>query len=110
MRHGLIFPRTEDQSYGRIFPFTHPMFARIIKVEMHLAGVRMRESAQFQLNHNQATQSTVKKEQVNTIPLLTDPQTPLPAKECEIITEFQQESTQLLDQSLFQVAFRVFVL
>jgi len=62
-----------------------------------LPGVGVRQLANLQVDHDQATPSAVKEEQVDAMPLVTDPQTPLSSDEGEVAAKFQQAVFQLAD-------------
>jgi hypothetical protein len=59
---------------------------RVIQVKVHLPNVRVRERSDFQVDQNQASQSTVIKHQVNTVPSMTYPQPLLPGNKRKIAT------------------------
>src|SRR5258707_11440496 len=55
-------------------------------------------------------QTALEKEEVHTIPLASDPQTFLPSNKREIISEFQQELFQAVNESVFKSTLGVLIL
>jgi hypothetical protein len=55
----------------------------------------------FEVDHDQATQPAMKKEQIDTIPLIADPQ-PAPTRdERKVSTQLQEERFKMKDESIF---------
>ena len=54
-------------------------------------------NAQEYLNDYETSQFPVKEQQVYPIPFVTDAQTPLPAHQAEITTQFHQKGLQMAD-------------
>ncbi len=52
----------------------------------------------------------MKEHEINTVPLIADPETFLTADKGEIVAQFQQEALHVADEGLFQVKLRVFIL
>jgi hypothetical protein len=48
------------------------VLAGLVEIKVHLAGVRVREFAEFQINNHQAPQAAMKKKQVDAEPLISD--------------------------------------
>jgi len=71
------------------------MLAGVVEIEIHLAGIGMGEFPELQLHNNQRSKSTVKEEQVNSIPCRADPKAFLSRHEGEIVPELQQELFEL---------------
>lgn len=110
MRDCLIFVGAEDQADRRILFGVRPVLARVIEIEVHLSGVGVRELAELQVDYDQATKTSMKEEQIDAVPFITDAQPTLAADECEVAAQFHQEVLQLVDKRLFQVAFRILIL
>ena len=60
------------------------MFFGEFAVHVHLAHIGMVKAAEFQVDDDQAAQTTVKEEQVNPIPRLVDSQATLSAYKREV--------------------------
>jgi len=56
---------------------------------VHLARVRVSESAHFEVNDDQTAQTAMKENEVDAEPCIIQTQTPLTAKERKIIAQFQ---------------------
>ena len=69
----------------------------------------MRELADLQVDHDQAPQFAMEKQQVDAIPVLVYAQAPLASNESEVIAQFEQEVFEPMDQRGFQIRFRVLV-
>lgn len=54
-----------------------PVLARVVQVEVHLTGVRVGESAQFEVDDHEAPNAPVKEQEVHSVPGIIDSQTPL---------------------------------
>src|SRR5882724_11972592 len=70
----------------------------------------MGEFSNLQIDDDQTTKTAVKEQQVDAVPLIADPQPPLPGKEGELAAEFQEEMFQPVDQGFFQSAFGILIL
>jgi hypothetical protein len=81
------------------------MLAGVIEVEVHLASVRIAELPNFEVRNKQAPQAAMKENEVNTEPIVVDAESTLAAKEGEIITQLQQEVSEVLNERRFQVGF-----
>lgn len=95
-RHGPL--SAEYDPDWRVFPFVHPVFRRVVKIEMHLSRVSVRELFKFQVYDNEGSGFAMKEEEVNTIPFIADPQTVLSSDKCKIAAEFQQKRFELLHE------------
>ena len=91
MGNCVIFAVAEDQAHRRILLRQRPVFAGVIAVEMHLAGIGVGELAGLKVDDDQAPQLAVIEEQVDPIPCIADPKTPLAADKGEVATQFEQE-------------------
>ena len=83
---------------------------RIIEKEIQLSSVGMGEPTDLQIDVNQAAQTAVEKGEVHSMPFVPGPSPSLPGNERGIISEFQEELFQAVDQSVFQGAFGVLIL
>ena len=52
----------------------------------------------------------MKEQQIDSVPFVADPQTPLSAHETEVSAQFQEEGLQTADQRFFQIAFGILIL
>lgn len=77
---------TKDQPDRRILAILHPVFASVIEIEMHLAGVRVTELSCLQVDDEQAAQTAMEEHKVNPKPGVIDPKPLLPSKEREIVS------------------------
>ncbi|HWR92319.1 MAG TPA: hypothetical protein VN300_07820 [Desulfobacterales bacterium] len=81
----------------------NPVLSGIVEIEVHLAGVRVGEFPDLQVDDHQASQAAVEKEQVDSIPFVANAQAFLPANEAEVAAELKQKSLQVPDERLFQI-------
>ena len=65
----------------------------------------MREPAKFKVDENQAAQTPAEEQKVNSVPLISDPQSFLGADKREILAKFQEEVFEVPNQSPFELAF-----
>jgi len=85
------------------------MLLGIVQIEIHLASVSMGEFPGFEIDENEAFETTLKKHQVNAEPFIPDAQALLASHEGEVIAEFQKEVFEVKNQRLFQRRFGVLV-
>jgi len=109
MRDRFIPFGAEDESHRRVLSGVCPMLPGIIEIQVHLAGIGVREFPGFEINENEAPQSAVKKHQVDAVPFIPDAQALLASHEGEVIAEFQKEVFEVKNQRLFQRRFGVLV-
>jgi hypothetical protein len=76
------------------------MLAGVVEIEIHLAGIGMGEFPKLQFHNNQRPKSTVKEEQVYSIPFRADPKAFLSRHEGEIVLELQQELFELANSRI----------
>src|SRR5581483_9940669 len=105
-----IFFGTEDQSDRRVFIQICPVLPGVVQVQVHLAGVRMGELSDFQVDDDEAPQAPVEEEQVDAVPFIANAQTLLASDKCEIAAEFHEKILQSANECFFQIVFRVFIL
>jgi hypothetical protein len=74
-----------------------------------LSRVGVREFSELQIYQDQGTKTTVKKQQINSVPLVADAKALLPGDECEIASEFKQKVFQMKDERLLQIALGVLI-
>ena len=60
LRHGAVLLGAEDEPHGRILASERPVLTGVVQVEVHLAGVGVRELAQLQVDDDQALEAAVK--------------------------------------------------
>jgi hypothetical protein len=65
---------------------------------VHLPHVGVSEAPQFQIYHDQTAELAMKKEQVDTIPLVANPQPTLASNEGKISAQLQQKRLKMKDQ------------
>ena len=63
------------------------MFASVVEIEVHLAGVGVGELAALEIDDDKATEFAMKEEQIDAIPFVADTEAALPADESEIPAE-----------------------
>ena len=85
----LTFPGAQDDAYRRIFAGLHPVFPRVIELQVHLPGIGMVEPAQFQIKDDETAQTAMKKQQIHPEPLIVNAQTALATDKGKIVAEFQ---------------------
>lgn len=84
MGNGVIPLRAKNHPHRRILPLMNPMLFSVVEIDVHLPGVGMSEAAQFQVDHDEAAELAVEKEQVDTIPLVANSQPTLTGNEGEV--------------------------
>ncbi len=107
---GGVFVGAENEADGWIFAGFHPMFAGVVEVKVHLAGIGVGEGTDFEIDDDQAIELAMKEEEIDAEPLIADAQTALAADECEVVAEFEEEGLEMGDQGVFEFGFGVFVL
>lgn len=105
----MVLFRAEDESDRRVFASARPVFAGVVQVKVHLAGVGVSERLDFEVNHQQAAQPAVEEEEVHAIPLATDAQAALASDEGKVAAEFEQEGFKMPDESIFKIGLGLFV-
>ena len=105
MRDRFIPFGAEDESHRRVLSGVCPMLPGIIEIQVHLAGIGVREFPGFEINENEAPQAAVKKHQVDAVPFIPDAQALLAGDEGEVVAEFEQEVLKMKNERLFQCAF-----
>jgi len=68
---------------------------------VHLPHVGVSEAPQFQIYHDQTAELAMKKEQVDTVPLVANPQPALAGNEGKISAQLQQKRLKMKDQGFF---------
>ena len=109
MRFRRAFGGAQYQAHRWIFAGFHPMFAGIIQVEVHLAGVGIAELADFEIDHHQTFQAAMEKQQVDAKPGIVEPQAALATDKGKVVAQFQQKIGQMLDQCFLEIGFRILV-
>jgi hypothetical protein len=69
------------------------VLACIVQIEIHLAGIAVCELSE--IDHHQASQTVMAKQQVDSIPFGADPESPLARDEGKIVAQFDQKAFQL---------------
>ena len=95
---------------GGFSPGVRPVFAGVVEVEVHLAGVGVGEGAELEVEDDEAAQAAVEKDEVHAIPHAADAQAALASDEGEVAAEFEQEGFEVAHEGVFEVGLGVFVL
>ena len=77
---------------------------------MHLTGVRIAELPNLDVRNQQASQTAVKEDEINSEPIIVDPKATLAAEKRKVISQLQQEVGKVLYERFFHVCFGIFVL
>ena len=107
---GFVFLGAENEADGRIFLRARPMFARIIEIHVHLAGIGVGEPAALEIDDDEAAELAMKEQQIDAIPFVADPETALASNESKIAAQLQKKPLQMQDERFFNVGLGVFVL
>ena len=67
------------------------MLARVVQIQVHLAGIGVREFTEFQIHDDEARRPAVEENQIDPIPFGSDAQPLLSSDECEIVAQFQKK-------------------
>jgi hypothetical protein len=70
---------------------------------MHLSRVRITESTDLQIHEDDGPQAAVKKHEVDTKPRVVNAKPSLPTEKGKIITQFQQELGEALDERVLEI-------
>lgn len=65
MRLGRALLRTQDEANGRILAGLDPVLARVIQVEVHLAGIGVAEAAHLQVDDHQTSEAPAEEHQID---------------------------------------------
>ena len=106
----MVLFSAQDESHRRVLARQHPVLTRIIKVQVHLSGIRVRKFAELEVDDDEASQSSVEEQQIYTIPLVPDTQSVLTPDKGKIASELQEENLEFAKQSVLELAFRIIVL
>ena len=85
------------------------MLAGIVEIEMHLTRVGVRKPAELEIDNDQATESPMVEQEVDTVPGVAYPHPPLTTNESEITAEFKQERLDLPDERRLEICLRILV-
>ena len=110
MRFVAAFACAQDQPDGWVLAGLRPVLAGVVQIHVHLPRIGMAELPHLEVDDQQALQAAVKEQEVDTKPAVVQPQAALAAHEGEIVAQLQQKIGQMLDECVFQVGFRIFVL
>src|SRR5205823_3024788 len=100
---GFVFLSAENETDGRVFVGACPMFAGVVQIHVHLAGVSVGELAALKIDDDKATEFAMKEEQIDAIPFVADTEAALPADESEIPAELQKKSFEMQDERFFDI-------
>ena len=81
------------------------MRARVVQIQVHLAGIGVRELAEFQVHDDEASKPAVEENQIDPIPFGSYAQSLLSSHEGEIAAQLQQELLEALDECVFEFRF-----
>src|SRR5580700_4083468 len=99
---GFVLLRAKDQSQGWVLMGQSPVLPRIVQVQIHLSGIGVGEFSDLQIDYYQAAQSSMKEQQIDAIPLVTDAQASLPCQEREVAAQFEKKLLQSVDQRVLE--------
>ena len=91
------------ESDWRVLTGLHPVFARVVQVEVHLPRVRVTEFSDLQIPDQKGAQTTVKEDEVDTKPGVVDAKPALAAEESKIIAQLQKKVGEAVDERLFEI-------
>ena len=63
-----------------------PLLAGIVQIQIHLTGVGVRELAELQIYYNETLKPAMEEDQIDSIPFVSDAQSPLASDEGEIVS------------------------
>ena len=109
-RDRFIFLAAKNETDRRIFVAACPMFARVVEIHVHLAGVGVGEPATLEIDDDEASELAMKEQQIDAIPFVADAEAALPADESEIAAELHEKPFDMPDERFFDVGLGVFVL
>ena len=105
----LFFASAEDDAEcGLLFRFLL-MLGEPAKIELHLAFIVGLEVAEFEVDCNEAFESTMVEEEIDIEIFGVDLDADLTAKKREATTELQQEGFELAQDGVFEVFFKIAV-
>ncbi len=108
-RDGFVFLTAKNKPDRRVFVGARPVFARVVEIRVHLAGISVREPAALEIDHDETAELAMKEKQIDAIPFIADAETALSANKSEIAAELQEKPFQMQDERFFDFALRVFV-
>jgi hypothetical protein len=85
---GFVFLGAENETDGRILIGACPMFARVVQIHVHLPCIGVGELSALEIDHNEAAELAMKKEQIDPIPFVADAEAALTPDKSEIAAEF----------------------
>src|SRR5579872_2265080 len=97
------FLGTQDKSNWRVLTRLHPVFAGVVQIEVHLSSVRITEFAHLEVDDDQAVQTPMEENQVDTKPCVVDTKPALAAKKRKIIAQLQEKVGKAVDQRFLQL-------
>ena len=103
MGNGFVFLRAENETDRRIFVGACPMFARVVQIHVHLAGVGVGEPAALEIDDDEAPELAMKEQQIDPIPFVADTETALASDKSEIAAELQKKSFEMQDERFFDI-------
>jgi hypothetical protein len=83
----LLLLGARNESDWRVLTGPHPVFARVVQVEVHLPSVCVTESTDLQIRDQKSAQTTVKEDKVDTKPGVIDAKPAPAAEEGKIIAQ-----------------------
>jgi hypothetical protein len=96
----MVLFSAQDESHRWVFPRQHPVLPCIIQIQVHLTGIRVREFAELEVDDDEASESAVDKQQINTAPLVPNTQSVLAPDKGEIASELKEENLEFAKQSV----------
>ena len=98
----MVLFSAQDESHRWVLARQHPVLPRIIQIQVHLSGIRVRELAELKVDDDEASESSVEKQQINTIPLVPNTQSVLAPDKGEIASELEEENLEFAKQSVLE--------
>ena len=102
--------RAQYQPHRRVLVRMGPVLARVVQIQVHLAGIGVCELTEFQVHDHQGPKAAMEKNQVDPIPFGSDAQPFLSGDESEVVAQFQKELLEALNESILEFRLRIFVL
>ena len=73
------------------------MLAGVIQIHVHLACIGVAELSDLEINDDQTFEQAMEEQQIDTKPVIIQPQTPLSSEKGKIVAKFYQKICQMPD-------------
>jgi len=87
--------RAQYQPHRRVLVRMGPGLARVVEIQVHLAGIGVCELPEFQIFDYEGPEAAMEENQVNPVPFGSNAQAFLSSDECEIVAQFQKKLLRL---------------